>query len=66
MGVRIVTNPKVLQGKPIVEDTRISVAFILELLAGGLTVDQIVEEYPNLTTEGVVAAIKYAPQDSYA
>ena len=61
MGVRIVTNPKVLQGKPIIEGTRISVAFVLELLASGMTVDQILEEYSNLTSEGIVASIKYAP-----
>jgi len=57
---RIVTNPKVLQGKPIVEGTRISVAFLLELLAAGTTIEQIVTEYPNLTRDGILAAISYA------
>jgi len=61
-GNRIVTNPKVLHGKPIVEGTRISVAFLLELLAGGMTVEEVVGEYPNLTREGVLAAIAYAGQ----
>ena len=60
MGVRIVTNPKVLQGKPIIEGARISVAFVLELLASGMTVDRILEEYSNLTNEGIVAAAKCA------
>ncbi len=61
-GNRIVMNPHVLQGKPIVEGTRISVAFLLELLAGGMTVDAILQEYANLTREGVLAAIDYAKQ----
>lgn len=57
---RIVTNPRVLQGKPIIEGTRISVAFLLELLASGMTIEQIVAEYPNLTRNAVLAAIGYA------
>lgn len=61
-GNRIVTNPKVLQGKPVIEGTRISVAFLLDLLSSGMTVEQIVQEYPNLTREGILAAIRYARQ----
>jgi len=59
---RIVTNPKVLQGKPILEGTRISVAFLLELLASGMSVEGILGEYPNLTRDDVLAAINYARQ----
>ena len=62
MPKRIVTNPKVLQGKPVIEGTRISVVFVLELITSGMTVDQIVDEYPGLTREDVLAAVDYARQ----
>lgn len=45
----ITTNPKILGGKPIIKDTRISVEFILELLASGAAVKDIVEAYPHLS-----------------
>ncbi|MCX6376253.1 MAG: DUF433 domain-containing protein [Armatimonadetes bacterium] len=59
---RIVTNPKVLQGKPVIEGTRISVAFVLELLAAGMDVDAVHDEYPELMREDILAAINYARQ----
>ena len=59
---RIVTNPKVLQGKPVIEGTRISVAFVLELLAAGMDVDAVHDEYPELTREDILGAISYARQ----
>ena len=58
----IVSNPKVLGGKPVIRGTRISVAFILQCLASGMTVDDILQGYPHLTREGVLAAIAYAAQ----
>jgi len=60
MSARIVTNPKVLRGKPIIKGTRISVAFVLELLGGGMSIDEILREYPHLSREGILAAIDYA------
>ena len=62
MPKRIVMNPKVLQGKPVIEGTRISVVFVLELITSGMTVDQIVDEYPGLTRGDVLAAVDYARQ----
>jgi len=56
----ITTNPKILGGKPIIKDTRISVEFILELLASGAAVKDIVESYPHLSEEAVKEAILYA------
>lgn len=56
----IVSNPKVLGGKPVIRGTRISVSFILQCLASGMTVDDILRGYPHLTREGVLAAIDYA------
>jgi uncharacterized protein (DUF433 family) len=57
---RIVTNPDVMLGKPVVEGTRITVELILEKLSGGESVDQILGSYPTLTQQRVLAAIKYA------
>jgi uncharacterized protein (DUF433 family) len=55
----ITTNPKILGGKPIIKDTRISVEFILELLASGAAVKDIVEAYPHLSEEAVKEAILF-------
>ncbi len=57
---RIVLDSKILNGKPIIKGTRISVEFILELLSSGLTVQQILKEYPSLVKEDVLAALNYA------
>jgi uncharacterized protein (DUF433 family) len=56
----ITSDPKIMMGKPIVIGTRITVELILEKLAAGETVDQIVSEHPRLTAEGVRAAIAFA------
>ena len=60
MGARIVSNPEVMLGKPVVEGTRITVELILEKLSCGESVDQILDSHPTLSREGVLAAIKYA------
>lgn len=57
---RIVTDPDILSGKPVVEGTRISVEVILELLASGMAVDEVPEEYPGLERDDVLAALAYA------
>ncbi|WP_437778741.1 DUF433 domain-containing protein [Sorangium sp. So ce1097] len=56
----IVARPGLLGGKPCIKGTRISVEFILELLASGATPEQILEGYPQLTSEGLSAALRYA------
>lgn len=58
----IISNPGVLGGKPIIKNTRISVGFILELLASGGSVSAIVAAYPQLSEEAVKEAIQYATQ----
>lgn len=57
---RITYNPKILGGKPIINGTRISVEFILELLASGMTAEEIVKEYPQLSKRDILAALDYA------
>jgi uncharacterized protein (DUF433 family) len=57
---RITANREVLGGKPIVKGTRISVEFILELLASGVTEGEILQDYPHLTREDIHACLEYA------
>ena len=56
----IQTDPAVMMGKPVVAGTRITVELILEKLAAGETVEQILESHPRLTREGILAALAYA------
>ncbi|MDW7990547.1 MAG: DUF433 domain-containing protein [Anaerolineae bacterium] len=60
LGGRIVVDPEICHGKPCIAGTRIMVANILSQLAGGYSVEQILEGYPELTYEDVMAAIQYA------
>ncbi len=62
MNDRIACDPSVLLGKPLVKGTRISVELIMDRLADGWSVDQIVSSYPNLQNEDVLAAIAFAAQ----
>lgn len=57
---KIISDIKILRGKPIIAGTRISVETILDLLSAGLSVERIIGEYPHLTKEGVYSAIKFA------
>ena len=57
---RIVVNPRVLGGKPVVKNTRIPVSLILNLLAYGYSVERVTEAYPILTEADVRAALAYA------
>ena len=57
---RIVCDPKMLMGKPSVKGTRISVELILGWLSAGWSVDQLLDAYPHITREDVLAAFAYA------
>jgi uncharacterized protein (DUF433 family) len=57
---RIVIDPNILAGKPVIKGTRIPVYLIIELLANGLTPQQILKEYPELKQEDIKAALLYA------
>ena len=59
---RIVSNPAILGGKPIIKGTRISVEFILELVASGGSIPEIVRNYPFLAEEDVRQAVGFAAQ----
>lgn len=56
----IVSDADTLGGKPRVRGTRLSVAFLLELVAGGATREQILAAYPHLPADGLDAALRYA------
>lgn len=56
----IVSDPRILGGKPCVRGTRLSVEFLLELAASGATHEQILAQYPQLTSENLAAAFLYA------
>jgi uncharacterized protein (DUF433 family) len=56
----IVSDPEILSGKPIIKGSRISVQLILEWLASGASIKDIVEEFPHLPYEGVQEAVLYA------
>jgi len=59
---RIELNPKVMAGKPVIKGTRLTVQHILNLLAHGATVDEILSEYTGLTREDVLACLLYASE----
>ena len=56
----IVSNPGVMMGKPVIAGTRITVELILEKLAAGETVEQLLEAHPRLTEDAVRAAFAFA------
>ncbi|MFZ5911703.1 MAG: DUF433 domain-containing protein [Chloroflexota bacterium] len=58
----IAYNPDILNGKPHIVGTRLSIEFILELFASGATRDEVIKAYPQLTVEAVDEALKYAAQ----
>ncbi len=57
---RIVINPKIMAGKPVIRGTRLTVEYILGLLAHGATVDEIVQEYRGLTQDDIKACLLFA------
>ncbi len=62
MEERIVVNPKIMVGKPIIKGTRIPVDAIMRRLADGMNIKDILEEYPNLTEEDIRAAFRYVSE----
>jgi uncharacterized protein (DUF433 family) len=63
---RISIDPNVCFGKPCIRGTRIWVSLLLDLLASGMTIEEVLEEYPYLTKENILAAIAYGAEMSRA
>ncbi len=61
---RISVDPNVCFGKPCIKGTRIWVSLILDFLASGTSVNELLEEYPDLTEEDIRAAIAYGAEMS--
>jgi uncharacterized protein (DUF433 family) len=59
---RITLDPQILVGKPIIKGTRISVEFVIDLLARGWSVEQVLEEYDHLTRKDIQACLAYASE----
>lgn len=60
MNPRIEINPKVCHGKPVIRGTRVLVSTILGALGGGDPRDTVLEDYPNVSSEDIAAALEFA------
>ena len=57
---RITTDPEVMLGKPVIARTRITVEQVLRKLAAGMSIEEVLRDYPRLTRDDVLAALAYA------
>ena len=57
---RIITDPNIMLGKPIIKGSRITVELILRKLSEGMTIEEMLEAYPHLTKEDVLATLSYS------
>ena len=62
MSELIISNPKIMMGKPVIKGTRITVELILEKIATGESIDQILNEHPRLTQEAIQASCAFAAE----
>lgn len=56
----IISDPNIMMGKPVIKGTRITVELILEKMAAGETIEDLLEAYPHITRAGVLAALGFA------
>ncbi len=59
---RITSDPRVLGGQPVIHGTRLSVAYMLKLLASGMTIEEVLQEYEGLTAEDIRACLLFASE----
>ncbi|OFZ56284.1 MAG: antitoxin [Bdellovibrionales bacterium RIFOXYB2_FULL_36_6] len=57
---RIVSDPDIMLGKPIIKGTRITVELILRKISEGMTIEELLGAYPHLTKEDILAAVSYS------
>ena len=60
---RIVCNPNILGGKPVIKGTRISVELLLKLLSNNWTHEEIIENYPHIKNDDILAAQEYSEKN---
>ena len=59
---RITIDPKIMVGKPVIKGTRIPVYVVLNLLGDGYSFEEIIKDYPDLTKEDILEAVRFAAQ----
>ncbi|MGA2787181.1 MAG: DUF433 domain-containing protein [Verrucomicrobiota bacterium] len=59
---RITIDPRIRSGKPCIKGTRIAVADVLDYLGGGMTVAEILDDFPDLKAEDIQACLKFAAE----
>ena len=59
---RITTDPNIVLGKPVIKGSRITVELILRKLLEGMTIDELLEAYPHLTKDDILAALSYSAE----
>ena len=59
---RITTNPAVCHGKPTIRNMRYPVEMVLDLLSSGMTVSEIIEDYPSIEKDDILACLVFASQ----
>ena len=57
---RIIVDPKIMVGKPVIKGTRVPVDAILQRIAEGMTFVEILQDYPNITRDDIKAALEYS------
>jgi uncharacterized protein (DUF433 family) len=57
---RISINPEILHGKPIIRGMRWSVEMVLDILGSGMSIDEIIEDHPELEKEDILACLQFA------
>lgn len=58
----IVSDPRIMMGKPVIAGTRVTVELVLEKLGSGESIEQVMESHPRLTREAILAALRFAGQ----
>ena len=58
----ILIDPRILVGKPVIRGTRLAVEFIIDLMAQGWSVEEIMQNYPGLTSQDIQACLAYASE----
>lgn len=59
---RVTVDPAVCHGQPCIRGTRVPITVILDALAAGMTVEEIIEQYPTLTADDVLAVMQFRRQ----
>ncbi|MFT3878051.1 MAG: DUF433 domain-containing protein [Gemmatales bacterium] len=59
---QIIVDPRILTGKPVIKGTRLAVEFIVDLLAQGWSFERIIDNYPGVSRDDILACLQYAHQ----